>query len=596
MSENALARLTQSNFQRHRDEVFVRTDRMFAWVMAIQYALAVLFSLLTSARTWSGGVPTVHPHVWMAVLIGGALAVGSIALVVRSPGEASTRSVVALSQGLFSALLIHLSGGRIETHFHVFGSLALLAMYRDWRPIAINSAIVALDHALRGAFFPATLYGVSFGAEWRFIEHAGWILFEDAFLFVACFHTVREMWGMAERQAELELANGRIEAASAEIGRQSAILNSVLTGMQDGVVVVGTSGKIFHANPAVERIVGVPLEGVPIEDWSELFKVGDDTGIQCPLERLPLMRAIRGESVQSEIRVSHALTGEIVWLEISAEPLVGGEGDRIGGVAVFHDVTERRRILAETASAREQAERANQAKSAFLSRTSHELRTPLNAILGFTQTLAMEDLASEARGDLEEIERAGRQLLGLVDDVLDLASLDEKDRSDGEGECERVGAVALSEVLAEAYAKLVSLFDEREIRLNASQVDGGLYVLGNRERLRQVVVNVLANAIQSNRPGGSVRVVAAADVFGYASVAVTDEGYGIPPDRVDRLFVPFDRLDAETMGTEGHGLGLAIAQGFVQTLGGEILVASEIGVGSTFTIRLPLVEMMAVVG
>ena len=173
--------LGEANFRRHRNEVFVRTDRMFAWVMGVQYVLAVAFALATNARTWSGGSSAMHPHVWIAVLLGGALAFGPILLARRAPGETSTRMLVAVSQGLFSALLIHLTDGRIETHFHLFGSLALLAMYRDWRVLAVNSGVVVLDHAVRGALFPLTFYGVGHGAEWRFVEHAGWILFETRF-------------------------------------------------------------------------------------------------------------------------------------------------------------------------------------------------------------------------------------------------------------------------------------------------------------------------------------------------------------------------------------------------------------------------------
>jgi signal transduction histidine kinase len=127
-----------------------------------------------------------------------------VLLVGTRPGATTTRLVIAVAQALMSALLIHLTGGRIETHFHVFGSLALLACYRDWKVLITASVVVAADHFVRGLFWPESVYGTSIISPWRFAEHAGWVLVEDAFLILSCQQGLREMLKVAERQASLE--------------------------------------------------------------------------------------------------------------------------------------------------------------------------------------------------------------------------------------------------------------------------------------------------------------------------------------------------------------------------------------------------------
>src|SRR5204862_3069020 len=146
----------------------------------------------------------VHLHVWAAVFVGGAISLFPALLAIFRPGRPSTRYTIAVAQMLMGALLIHLSGGRIETHFHVFGSLAFLAFYRDWRVLIPATVVVALDHMLRGYFWPQSVYGVLVASQWRWIEHAAWVVFEDVFLVVSCLRSVAEMRQTAERTAALE--------------------------------------------------------------------------------------------------------------------------------------------------------------------------------------------------------------------------------------------------------------------------------------------------------------------------------------------------------------------------------------------------------
>ena len=184
---------------------------MFAVLMLLQWVAAIITALVVSPRTWVGTNFQVHIHVWAALILGGALTLYPIFLALTHTGETLTRHVIAVSQMLMSALLIHLTGGRIETHFHVFGSLAFIAFYRDWKVLVPATLIVAADHWIRGVYWPQSVYGILSASPWRWVEHAGWVLFEDVFLFLACFQQCREMREIADSTAQLESTNEIIE-------------------------------------------------------------------------------------------------------------------------------------------------------------------------------------------------------------------------------------------------------------------------------------------------------------------------------------------------------------------------------------------------
>ena len=238
-------------FLQAHDAVIRRTDRLFAGLMLFQWAAALVAALVISPRAWSGTASATHIHVWAAVLLGGLIVALPVALVAWLPGKAVTRHVIAVGQMLTSALLIHLLGGRIETHFHVFGSLAFLAFYRDWRVLVSATVVVALDHMLRGVFWPQSVYGVAGAAEWRWLEHAGWVAFEDAFLVLSCAQGIREMKGIALRQAQLESTNAileettrRAEAAAEAKGQFLANMSHEIRTPLNGVI--GTTELLMH--------------------------------------------------------------------------------------------------------------------------------------------------------------------------------------------------------------------------------------------------------------------------------------------------------------------------------------------------------------
>jgi signal transduction histidine kinase/ActR/RegA family two-component response regulator len=212
----ALSPKAQRLLDEHCLRIWVRCDRMFAVLLLVQWVAAVIAAMLISPRTWSGDSSRIHPHVWAAIVLGGLINVLPLYFVQTRPGAAITRQTIGVAQMLWSALLIHISGGRIETHFHVFGSLAFLAFYRDWRVLLTATVIVAADHMLRGLFWPESVFGLATASQWRWVEHAAWVIFEDIFLVMSCLQARREMAEIADTRARLEETNAAIEVTVAE--------------------------------------------------------------------------------------------------------------------------------------------------------------------------------------------------------------------------------------------------------------------------------------------------------------------------------------------------------------------------------------------
>jgi signal transduction histidine kinase/DNA-binding NarL/FixJ family response regulator len=198
-------------FREHQQGIFVRTDRMFAVLLIFQWVAGIAMAIWISPRAWDVAQSHVHPHIWVAIFLSGIISSLPIALAVFHPGKAITRHTIAVAQMLVSTVLIHLSGGRIETHFHIFGSLAFLAFYRDWRVLITASVVVTADHFLRGAYWPQSIFGVLTADWWRWLEHAGWVVFEDVILIRSCLKGTSEMREIAVRTAQLEATNATIE-------------------------------------------------------------------------------------------------------------------------------------------------------------------------------------------------------------------------------------------------------------------------------------------------------------------------------------------------------------------------------------------------
>ena len=241
----------------------------------------------------------------------------------------------------------------------------------------------------------------------------------------------------------------------------------------------------------------------------------------------------------------------------------------------------------ELQEANRQLRAADAAKSEFLSRMSHELRTPLNAILGFGQLLALDELTDQQHDSLDHILSGARHLLGLINEVLDIAAIE------AGGLQVSLEPVAVAEVVAEAVTLMRPLADQHGILLVSPDQPCADQILGDRQRLKQILLNLLSNAVKYNRAGGSVRLACHRVAGGRLRITVADTGPGIPVEALDRLFVPFERLQRDHGAVEGTGLGLPLSQRLAGAMGGTLEVTTTVGQGSTFWVELPLTKRPA---
>lgn len=338
-------------------------------------------------------------------------------------------------------------------------------------------------------------------------------------------------------------------------------------------------GNIIYANDKFCRISGYARAEL-IGNNHRIVK-----GWNAPEIYADLWRTISSGQVWQGTLCNRSKTGGHYWVETTIVPIVDRAGKFLRYISIRTDVTHLQQMRDQLLAAKDEAERANQAKSEFLSRMSHELRTPLNAMLGFAQLLSSdpdEPLSGEQSENVHQIETAGWHLLELINEVLDLSRI----------EAGRISihleAVPFAEVLAECRDLMMPLAIQRGITWHeeiAGAAGKPLWV--DRMRFKQVLLNLLSNAVKYNRTAGQVGV-SCETVENKLRIAVTDQGPGLTDEQLQHLFEPFNRLNAEHSDVQGTGIGLVITKGLVTTLGGTIAVHSRPGAGSEFSVLLPL--------
>ncbi|HVH43128.1 MAG TPA: methyl-accepting chemotaxis protein [Labilithrix sp.] len=238
-------------FRQRYDEVARRTDKIFMGLMAGQWVFGIFLALAISPSAWAGRTSTLHVHLLAAVVLGGIISGLPIYLGWKYPGAPITRYVNAGAQLMWSGLLVHLTGGRIETHFHVFGSLAVIGFYRDFRAILVATIVTALDHFVRQTVWPESMFGVANPEWWRFLEHAGWVVFEDIFLIMNCLSQTQELRESCKQQIDIE--NGQ------NLQKDITELLSVVADASDGDLTVRakiTAGLLGSVGDAFNTLMG----------------------------------------------------------------------------------------------------------------------------------------------------------------------------------------------------------------------------------------------------------------------------------------------------------------------------------------------------
>ncbi len=582
-----VARRTAELFAAQRLAVFCRTDRLFAGLMLFQWVAGIVTAVWISPLTWRGTASQVHPHVWAALILGGLISGFPIWLAITRPGRASTRYAIAVGQMLMSALLIHLTGGRIETHFHVFGSLAFLAFYRDWTVLIPATLVTAGDHFLRGVYWPQSVYGVLTTSPWRWLEHAGWVTFEDVFLAASCVWSQREMWAIADRQARLEASNATVERRVVE--RTSELRASeqrfrLLSGCAPvGIFQTDAAGHCIYTNPHWQELSGLALEDTLGAGWANAIHPEDRGAVVSAWEA----SARAGAEFAIEFRMQTP-QGVVRWVSSRSRPLrADGSGTVQGHVGTVEDVTEHREAEEHLRMAKEAAEATTRAKSQFLATMSHEIRTPMNGVIGMTGLLLDTELTEEQRDYADTVRRSGELLLTIISDILDFSKIE-------------AGHLDLEMVrydVRQTVEEVVELLAERAHRKGleiAMEIDPDVprFVRGDAARLNQVLINLIGNALKFTEHGEILVRVSHAETTSDEVVlrcAVSDTGIGLSAEQQERIFAPFAQADSSTTRKYGGtGLGLAIASRLVDAMGGSIGVTSQLGAGSQFwfTVRV----------
>ena len=372
--------------------------------------------------------------------------------------------------------------------------------------------------------------------------------------------------------------------AVASVAARERVLSTVIGASPDVITILESDGTIRTTSIAFERIFGYPTRSFVDRKLFDLVHPEDRAATAAEWAQLS-----DGEHARVTLRFrACTATGFTITIESHAQVITGPDGENDGVVMVSRDISDQIALEVALRSAKEEAERASNAKSEFLSRASHELRTPLNAMLGFAQLLELEGLDDPVPDYVGQISHAGEHLLALINEVLDIARI-ESDNVNLRLEPTN-GADALGEVLdlTAPLAVRAGVELHRQIDDEVPDEETEHLLWADRQRLLQVLLNLVSNAIKYNHLGGRVEL-SVARRGGSIRMSVRDTGPGLGEEQIDRLFIPFDRLGREHSNVEGTGVGLALSRGLAERMGGTLSVSSRLGCGSVFHLDLPAV-------
>ncbi|MHB1677130.1 MAG: hybrid sensor histidine kinase/response regulator [Sulfuriferula sp.] len=344
------------------------------------------------------------------------------------------------------------------------------------------------------------------------------------------------------------------------------------------LVMLDPEGRVVSWNTGAERIQGYHAEDIVGEHFSRFYPDKDIVDDKPGYDLKTAMANGRFEDEGWRVRKDESS----FWANVVYTAIRDQLGNLRGFAKLTRDLTERRQVEAALTDAKSAAEKANLAKSDFLSSMSHELRSPLNAILGFAQLMETDfpPPTPLQQASIEQILKGGWYLLDLINEILDLTMIESGRLSLS------LESVSLVEVMLECQAMIEPQVQKNRIQMTFPQIDNPWFVKADRTRVKQVLINLLSNAIKYNRIEGSVVVECRASAEGRIRISVSDTGAGLSAEKLAQLFQPFNRLGQEASAEEGTGIGLVVTKRLVEFMGGVIGVESTVGAGSVFWIEL----------
>jgi PAS domain S-box-containing protein len=364
-------------------------------------------------------------------------------------------------------------------------------------------------------------------------------------------------------------------ATQRELSNTVVKMRAIIDTAVDAITVIDSDLVMLEVSPSSEQMYGLPAEQRRGRSALEFIHGNDQPVVLAAIRRI----FEEGRATTARFRVHHS-DGHWVTVESRGRALDNGGEAPVEAVIITRDITEAVAMENALEIAKAEAERHDAAKSEFMSRMSHELRTPLNSVIGFSQLLQMELEDPDVLRMLGHINNSGQHLLNLINEILDISRI-ESGRI-----VVSLREVALDELVQECVGIVTLQASEAGIDLRVEEITN-VHVRADQQRMKQVLLNLLANAIKYNRPQGHV-TVSTEVLDDHVRLSVADTGLGINPELTERLFIPFDRLNAEATGIEGTGLGLALSKSLSDAMGGTLTFDSTPGRGSVFSIDLPI--------
>lgn len=563
-------------FDEHVSKIYKSADRVLAVLLVIEWIGGMVTAALVSPQTWQPITSGHHYlHLNLAIWLGLAIITLPVFLALKFSGKTVTRHTMAVAQVLITALLIHLTGGRIETHFLIFASLIFLAFYRDWKVLVTASALVALDLWYRGMNLPFSVYGVTTVEPWRWVEHMSWVVFANVFLIRACVMGRDELLETAKKRAQLELTNEIIEAEVIERTEEMKLSEERFRTLCLSVPTV-----IFKS----EDSGGWEVFG---QQWIDL------TGVNS--ERARKWWTLAPEGDQEELRQSwqDALSNGGDWAEefcivtpASGFKWVRGRaqkcsvtGEMPQFIGTLEDISERKTLEEKTRRLMLLQQRED-----FLAMLANDLKNPIvgaNRVLELLYEGKLGEINEVQMDVLSRLMDANKELLNMIQNISSVY------RYEKESNSLKFKPLSLSRVALDCLNKVRSAADEKNIELSYDfNENENMSIVGDSDSIMRMIGNLLDNALKFT-PDHEHISLRGFSRQGQVVLQIANTGSHIDDEQQSVLFKrPVTSIDGKKY-LPRAGLGLYLCRQILEAHNGEISCQSNEDVGTVFTVSLP---------